>query len=268
MTFQNKVVWITGASSGIGEALVYAFSQAGARLVLSARRVDELQRVAQQTKLPDTDLLILPMDSEQSETFPALVQSVIHKFGQIDILALNAGISQRSFVKDTPTSIDRRIMEINYFGVIGLAKAVLPIFIQQQSGHFVVTSSVVGYIGTPMRSAYAASKHALHGFFDSLRAEHWRDNIRVIIVCPGYIKTNISLNAMNANGQKHNQMDENQSRGMSPETCAKRILKAIRQQKEEVYMGGKEILGIYLKRFVPRLLSRQIRNYNIEAAPK
>ncbi len=262
MTFRNKVVWITGASSGIGEALAYAFAREGTRLVLSARRLDELQRVAQQTQLPKEQVLVLPLDSEKPETFEAHVQTAVHTFGQIDLLVLNAGISQRSFVRETSLSVDRRIMEINYFGVIGLAKAVLPVFIRQQAGHFVVTSSVVGYIGTPMRSAYAASKHALHGFFDSLRAEHWRDNIHVALVCPGYIKTAISVNAMNERGEKHNQMDDNQAKGMSPDVCAQRILNAIRHSKEEVYIGGKEILGIYLKRFVPRLLSRIVRNYS------
>jgi short-subunit dehydrogenase len=263
MSFQNKVVWITGASSGIGEALAYAFAREGARLVISARRTEELQRVAQQTRLPSNQVFILPLDSEKPELFQPSVRQVVQAFGRIDILILNAGISQRSFVKDTDLSIDRRLMEINYFGVIGLTKAVLPVFLEQHSGHFVVTSSVVGYVGTPMRSAYAASKHALHGFFDSLRAEHWRDNLQVTLVCPGYIKTDISLNAVNEKGEKHNRMDANQARGMLPEVCANRITKAIRRRRQEVYIGGKEIWGIYLKRFFPKLLSRMLRNYNI-----
>ncbi|MDJ1500565.1 SDR family oxidoreductase [Cytophagaceae bacterium BD1B2-1] len=263
-TFANKVVWITGASSGIGEALVYALAQQGARLVLSARRKTELDRVAQQTQLPAAHILILPLDVEQSDTFDKATQTVIQTFGRIDVLILNAGISQRSFIKDTPLAVDRRIMEINYFGIVGLAKTVLPTFVKQQSGQFIVTSSVVGYIGTPMRSSYAASKHALHGFFDSLRAEHWKDKIKVTIVCPGYIKTAISLHAIDENGEQYNKMDTNQEKGMQPDVCARHILKAVKKNKEEVYIGGKEILGIYMKRFFPTLLSRVIRKYNIK----
>ncbi|MDJ1479051.1 SDR family oxidoreductase [Cytophagaceae bacterium YF14B1] len=263
-TFTNKVVWITGASSGIGEALVYALAQEGARLILSARRKTELDRVAQQTQLPAADILILPLDVEQSDTFDKATQTVIQTFGRIDVLILNAGISQRSFIKDTPLAVDRRIMEINYFGIVGLAKTVLPTFVKQQSGQFIVTSSVVGYIGTPMRSSYAASKHALHGFFDSLRAEHWKDKIKVTIVCPGYIKTAISLHAIDEKGEQYNKMDTNQEKGMQPAVCARHTLKAVKKNKEEVYIGGKEIFGIYMKRFFPLLLSRVIRNYNIK----
>lgn len=262
MKFKDKIVWITGASSGIGEALTHEFTRQGAKLVLSARREDELKRVARQTGLPDTQILILPLDAEKPDTFEGNVQTVVRTFGRIDLLVLNAGVSQRSLVLATDLSVDRRIMEINYFGVIGLAKRVLPVFTTQQSGHFVVTSSVVGYIGTPMRSAYAASKHALHGFFDALRAEHWRDGISVTIVCPGYIKTAISVNAMNEKGEKHNRMDNNQQQGMTAEACAATILKAVSGKKEEVYIGGREIFGIYLKRFLPKILSRVIRNYN------
>ena len=263
MKFTGKTVWITGASSGIGEALAYEFARRGARLVLSARREDELRRVGGQTNLPAAQILILPLDSENPDAFGAHVQTVLQTFGRIDLLVLNAGVSQRSLVLATDLSVDRRIMEINYFGVVSLAKRVLPVFMAQQSGHFVVTSSVVGYIGTPMRSAYAASKHALHGFFDALRAEHWRDNIHVTLVCPGYIKTAISMNAMDEKGGKFNRMDDNQQRGMTAERCAAKIVRAASKTKEEVYIGGKEILGIYLKRFFPKLLSRAIRNYNI-----
>ncbi len=267
MNFKNQVVWITGASSGIGEALTYAFAKAEARLVLSARRTDELLRVAAHTGLPKERILILPLDMEEPDTFETHVQTVMQTFKEIDVLILNAGISQRSFVRDTDLAVDRRLMEVNYFGVVGLTKKVLPIFMDQQRGQFVVTSSVVGYIGTPMRSAYAASKHALHGFFDALRAEHWHDSIAVTLVCPGYIQTAISVHALNAKGEPYRQMDHNQQRGLSAEACAATIIRAVARKKEEIYIGGKEVMGIYLKRFFPRLLSRLIRNYNIRSNP-
>ena len=244
MRFADKTVWITGASSGIGEALAYAFAREGACLVLSARRAGELNRVAQKPGLSSDRILVLPLDAEKPEAFETHVQTVLGKFGRIDVLALNAGISQRSFAQETTLAVDRRVMEVNYFGVVGLAKAVLPVFSGQRGGHFLVTSSVVGYIGTPMRSAYAASKHALHGFFDSLRAEHWRDNVRVTIACPGYIKTAISIHAVNEKGEPYNKMDDNQARGMAADTCAARMVRAVARNREEIYVGGKEILGI------------------------
>jgi short-subunit dehydrogenase len=172
----------------------------------------------------------------------------------------NGGISQRALVKNAPLALDHKVMAVNYFGAVALTKAVLPVMLQQQSGHLVVISSLVGKFGTSLRSAYAASKHALHGFFDSLRAEVWRNNIQVSIICPGYIRTNISLNALNETGGKHNRMDRNQERGLPPDRCAHLIIKAVAAGKQETVIGGREIIGVYLKRFVPGLFSRLVRH--------
>ncbi|WP_317133169.1 SDR family oxidoreductase [Adhaeribacter rhizoryzae] len=261
MNFNQQVVWITGASSGIGEALAQAFAQAGASLILSARRIEELERVKNSLPLSPAQVLVLPIDLEKPETFPELVQQVMDAFNRIDILVHNGGISQRGLVKASPLALDQKIMAVNYFGAVALTKAVLPIMLAQKSGRVVVISSLVGKFGTPMRSAYAASKHALHGFFDSLRSEVWRDNIRVTIVCPGYIRTNISINALTEKGDKHNRMDKNQEKGMAPERCATLILKAVAANKEEVVIGGKEILAVYLKRFFPGLLSWALKRF-------
>ena len=152
-------------------------------------------------------------------------------------------------------------MEVNFFGAITLTKFILPQWQKQQSGHLVVISSLVGKFGTPLRSTYAASKHALHGYFDSLRAEVWRDNIQVTLICPGYVNTPISFNALTATGEKLNQMSENQAQGISPEQCAKGIVKAIKNNKEEVYIGKIEVLAIYLKRFFPNIFSKLVRNF-------
>ena len=167
--FSGQVVWITGASSGIGEALAAAFAQGGAKLVLSARRPNELERVA--AKCGSAEVLVLPMDLAKSDGFDALAQTVLARFGRIDLVVHNGGISQRSWVKDTQMEVHRRIMEVNYFGAVALTRAVLPSMLAARRGQFVVISSVMGKVGTPLRSAYGASKHALHGFFDCLRAE-------------------------------------------------------------------------------------------------
>lgn len=258
--FFQKVIWITGASSGIGEAMALALSRRGARLILSARRADELQRVATQTGLPASDILVLPLDMTDTTSLPAHVDTVIKQFGRIDFVFQNAGITQRCAVVDTELAVYERLMNVNFFGVVALTKAVLPHMLKQGNGHFVVTSSVAGKIGTKQRSGYCASKHALHGFFDALRAETQDAGLHVTIVCPGYIRTPISLHALGADGQVHGRMDENQQQGMAPEEFAQRLVNAVTHKKEEVYIGGSETYGIYLKRFLPGLLSKILRN--------
>ncbi|CAG5068443.1 Putative oxidoreductase SadH [Dyadobacter sp. CECT 9623] len=258
--FKDKVVWITGASSGIGEALAIAFAREGAKLVLTARRKEELERVKLSTGLPDTSVLVLPMDVTDLEKAVPAAEQVIAQFGRIDIMVHNAGVSQRSYIKDTDLAVYKNLMEIDFFSTVALTKAVLPYMIKQKGGHFIVMSSVAGKIGTIMRSGYNAAKHALHGFYDSLRAEGYVDNIKVTTVCPGYIRTNISLNALNESGSKFGKMDSNQANGIPAEECARRILSAVKKDKKEIYIGGfKEVAAIYLKRFFPTLLFDQVR---------
>ncbi len=260
MDLSDSVIWITGASSGIGEALAIELARSKrVRLILSARRETELQRVATQTGLPASQLLILPIDMAEVDYFSVHVDTVKQRFGRIDYLFHNAGITQRSTVVDTDFSVYQRIMAVNFFGVVALTKAILPIMLAQGNGYFVVTSSVAGKLATKQRSGYCASKHALHGFFDALRAEVYDKGIRVTLVCPGYIQTAISVNALTASGQTHGRMDENQEKGMPADVFAKRLVRAIKKEKEEVYIGGSEIYGIYLKRFMPGLLSRIVR---------
>jgi dehydrogenase/reductase SDR family member 7B len=254
---KNKVVWITGATSGIGEALAYQFAVLGANLVLSARRIDELERVKK--ACTETSILCLPLDLEQSENFPQLAQKVQETYGKIDILINNGGISQRSETHETPLEIDRKIMEINYFGNIALTKAVLPFMIVQKSGHIVPISSLAGKFGFFMRSAYAASKHALHGFYEALRLEQEKNNIQVTIICPALIKTAISLHSLDENGKERNIMDEKQAKGMPADVCAKKIIEAIQKNKKEVLIGNGEQFIVVIKRFFPALFYRIIR---------
>jgi short-subunit dehydrogenase len=256
----KKVIWITGASSGIGEATVYEFAKKGYRLVISARRTEELERVKNQTGLKNEDVFILPMDVEQTNKFDELTQQVIDRFGQIDLLYNNAGVSQRSFVTETDLSVYERIIRIDLLSVIALTKAVLPHMIARKSGHIAVTSSVAGKVATPGRSGYAAAKFGLHGFFDALRAEVHKHNIAVTLICPGYIRTEISKNALSSDGSKYGVMDQNQEKGMPVEKCASKIYQAIEQKKSEVYIGGREIAGVYLKRFFPQILEKIVRN--------
>jgi short-subunit dehydrogenase len=259
-SFQNKVVWITGASSGIGEAIAMAFAREGAFLVLTARREQELKRVKNQTGLPDNSVLVLPMDVTDFGKAKEATARIIHQFGRIDIMVHNAGVSQRSYVKDTDLEVYKQLMDVDFFSTVAITKAVLPHMLRQQEGHFIVISSVSGKIGTIMRSGYSAAKHALLGFYDALRAEHYQDNIKVTTACPGYIKTGVSVNALNEHGQKYGKMDNNQEMGMTAELCAQKILNAVKKDKKEIYIGGlKEVAAIYLKRFFPALLFDQVR---------
>ena len=259
MRFREKIVWITGASSGIGEALSYAFSSEGARLVLSARRADELERVRANCAGGKDAHLVLPLDLTRFDELPGKAQEALAHFNRVDILVNNGGVSQRSLAKDTAFEVDQALININYLGTVRLTKAVLPSMLERKSGHIVVISSLVGHVGTPLRSAYAASKHALHGFFNSLRAEVWRENVKVTIVCPGYIRTDVSINAFAGDGSKFNKMDRNQEQGMKPEECAARILDAVAREKEEILIGGEEKRAVWLKRFWPSRLSKMVR---------
>lgn len=262
MALHNKVIWITGASSGIGEALARAFSQQGVRLVLSARRRDELERVRAGLSDPEQHL-VLPLDLTDSDSFAAATQTVIDQCQRIDILVNNGGISQRSRIIDTDLAVDRRVMEVNYFGAIGLTKAVLPAMRQAGGGQVVVISSLVGELPTPMRSAYCASKHALHGWFEALRAEEHDKGIRVLMVMPGFIRTNVSINAITADGSAHGAMDDHQAAGLDVDVCAGRIVRAVQRGREQVIIGGREVAGIWLKRFFPSLYRKVIRRIKV-----
>lgn len=263
MQFKDNIVWITGASSGIGEALAYGFNREGAKLILSARRKDELERVAAACKDTDDRVFILPLDLSKPDTFAGAAQKAQAYYGGIDMLINNGGVSQRATAIESTMDSLRQIMEINVFGTIGLTKAVLPYMVEQKSGHIVVISSVMGKIGTKFRSGYAASKHALHGWFDCLRQEMYEHTIDVTMVCPGYVKTNITKNAITADGTSFGKMGDAHSAAMTTERFTKILLPKIARKKEEVYIGGKEVLTVYLKRFFPRLLNRILRNVKV-----
>lgn len=263
MYFSDKIIWITGASSGIGKALAIELANQNAKLILSSRKKADLELVKNACKNPE-NVKIITLDLEDYTNLQAKADEAISSFGRVDILVNNGGISQRSLVKDTNINVDKRIMDINYLGTVGLTKAILPHFIKNKNGQFVITTSIVGKIGTPLRSSYAASKHALHGFFDSLRAEHHKDNIAVTLVCPGFVNTNVSKNALTGDGSPQQKLDTATANGIQPERFAKLMTKAMQKKKEEVYIGGaKEKLAVYVKRFFPKVLSVMIRKLSV-----
>ena len=263
MDFANKVIWITGASSRIGEALSCEFSRRGAKLILSSRNETELERVKNSCSGNRSDIAILPLDLSDLENAVKKSIRAVSCFGHIDILVNNGGISQRSLAQDTTLAVDREIMTINYFGQIELTKAVLPHMLERGSGHIVVVSSIMGRMATPLRSAYCASKHALHGFFDALRAEVWRKNIKVTLALPASIRTSISQNALTGNGSRHEKLDAQQAGGLGADDCAAQIVKAVEKAKEEVLIGPPVKYVLFARTLLPRLYSWGIRRARV-----
>jgi len=263
MNFKNKTIWITGASSGIGKAFAIAFSNYDANLILSARSEKKLFEVKEKCKYPEK-VEVLTLDLADHDTFNTKVELALGFFNGIDILINNGGISQRSLAIDTQLSVDHRIFNVNYFGTIALTKALLPHFISKKSGQIVVISSVMGKFGTPLRTAYSGSKHALHGFFDSLRAEIHDKNVKVTIICPGYVNTEVSNNALTADGSKYNINDKGNANGMAPSVFANKALKVIYKQKQEAVIAGfKESAAAYVKRISPGILSKIVQKVSV-----
>jgi len=262
MYFKDKVVWVTGASSGIGRATAVALSKEGANLIISGRHATNLLNTKELCQNSD-NVHIIPFDLAKYADFSHVVFQAIATFGAIDILINNGGISQRSLAEETAIKVDEQIIKVNYLGTVALTKALLPHFIERCAGRFVVVTSVTGKIGTPLRSTYAASKHALHGFFDSLRAEVYKYNIKVTLICPGFVQTNVSKNALTGTGDPQNIMDKGIKNGITPEYLAKKMLKAIRKDRQEKAIGNKEIYGILIKRFFPKLAAVLIRKIDV-----
>lgn len=259
MVIKRKTIWVTGASSGIGEACAYLYARQGVNLILTATRAEKLAEVQQECIRLGAQCAVLPFDLSNLKHIDELTDNAIAAFGKIDIAFLNAGISQRSKILETDDKVDEKIMAVNFFAPVKISKRLLPEMINQGGGTIAVTTSISGKFGFPLRSAYASSKFALYGFFETLQAEYWDQNIRVVMVCPGRVRTNISYNALEADGKKHGQMDEGQDSGISSEKAAKKIVKAIEKQKPEVLVGGKELLMVHIKRFCPGLARKMVR---------
>lgn len=255
-----STIWITGASSGIGEATAYRYAARGCRLILTSTTRLKLEAVADRCRaIGAEEVRILPYDLCEPDGIKLLSREAWDAFGGIDILFCNAGISQRTGVEDTPMPMVRKIMEVNFFAPVALAEAVLPMMISNGGGRIAVTTSIAGHFGFPLRCAYSASKHALNGFFETLRAENHDKGISVTLVCPGRVRTNISVNALDKGGQKHGVLDPGQEGGISADKAAKIIVRAIDKRKNEVLVGGKELIMVYIKRFFPSLCTRLSR---------
>lgn len=264
MNYQGKTVWITGASSGIGEAFAHKLYNLGANLILSSRREEALIKVKNELGSDSSRVKVLPLDLTKPETFPDKTNEALEAFGQIDVLMNNGGVSQRSTVLETDLGVYRKLMEINYFGAVGLTKEILPHMVERKSGHIIVTSSVAGKIGTKFRSGYSGSKHAVQGFFNSLRQEMYEHNVAVTLLCPGFIKTDISKKALTADGTEFGKMGDAHKKAMTAVQMVEKVMPKIAAQREEIYVTGfKERLAIWLQRISPILLNKILKNQKV-----
>lgn len=258
-TFQNKVIWITGASSGIGRALAVELAQRfKIKLILSSRSKSALEQLSEELPLAKADIFIQPLDLSDNANFENYTSRLITHFGNIDIVIHCGGISQRANFHKLKDEYFRQIMEVNFFGTVALTRAILPFMLERKQGDFIAISSVQGKFGIPERTAYAASKHALQGFFDSLRAEYNKDGIGVLLVCPGYVKTNLSINAVTANGIPQGKKENRQA--ISAKKCAEIIINGYQKGKLEIYPSGiKEKVAVWLKRLFPKQLASIVK---------
>jgi len=258
MKLDKKIVWITGASNGIGKQLALDLARKQCRLILSSRNREKLELTKNDCLNHTSDAEVLPLDLSDLDSLKTVTQKAISIFGKIDVLINCGGISQRSLIIETDILVDKKIMDVDYLGTIGLSKALLPHFIENKGGLYIVISSVMGMYSSPFRSAYCGAKHALHGFFDALRMEHEKDGIRVTIICPGFVNTDVTRNALTGDGTRLGQQDKKTEDGLRVEDFSKKMLRVVEKGRFEAYIGGKEALAVYIKRFFPRLLHRVV----------
>jgi short-subunit dehydrogenase len=258
----NQIIWITGASSGIGAELARQYSKQGKLLILSSRRDTELKAVRNSCAYPE-NIKILPLDLKDFDLMEKHVKKATTFFGSIDLLINNGGVSQRSLIAETNFNVYQELININYLGTVALTKALLPHFIERKKGHFAVVTSVMGKFGSPFRSGYCGAKHALHGFFDVLRMEHQKDNVDVTLICPGFVQTQVTVNALTGTGERLNHDDPGTQNGLEVAYFCRKMIRAIQTKKWEVSFGKKEKLGVFVKRFSQKLLHAIVIRSNV-----
>lgn len=262
--YKDLTIWITGASSGIGEAMSMAFAKRGATIILSGRDKEKLASVKKRCKNSKKHIVI-PFDISDAAQAKDAYDSAIAQAGSINWLINNAGVSQRSLIMETDEAVERQIMEIDYFAQTRLTRLVLPEMIAQGGGKIVMISSVAGLLGTQYRGAYGAAKAAIHMWANSLRAELHADGIEVSTIFPGFIQTNISINALTGDGSSQGTMDEATGKGLSATAFAKQVIRALSKDEEYIIVAGnKEKLATRVNRLSPPKLYKLIRESQVK----
>jgi len=252
----NKISIITGASSGIGKALSYELAKQGYSIVLVARRKEKLEEISKDLLVKfNTDCLVVNADVSKEEDCKFFIDKTIDKFGQIDILINNAGISQRSMFADLQLDVIKKVMDVNYWGAVYTTKYALP-HIVSSKGSIVTVTSISGMSPLPARTGYCSSKYALHGFMDSLRIEHLKTGVHIMIAAPGYVESEVREHALLGDGSEQGKSPRNEKNMLSAEYVAKQIVKGIRKRKRTLLIGTKGIIAVGLARFTPKFMDR------------
>ena len=257
---KNKVVIITGASSGIGEACTLAFANKGAKLVIAARNIDKLNKVADKINQIGVEVLALKCDVSINEDCKNLIAQTISKFGKIDILINNAGISMRAIFNDMELDVLEKVMAINFYGTVYCTKYALP-HILKAKGSVVGVSSIAGYVGLPARTAYSASKYAMQGFLDALRTENLKKDLHVMVACPGFTASNIRNTALAADGSAQGETPREEAKMMTAEQVANHIVKGVEKKKRTLVLTSQGKMVVFLSKFFPRFVEKQVFNH-------
>lgn len=255
----QQIVLITGASSGIGKALAFAFGREGARLALCARSASSLDIVRQELTQAGIDVLAVPADVSVEADVKNLIDKTVAHYGRIDILINNAGISMRSMLIDTDPAVIEKVMAINFMGTVYATRYALP-YIVQAKGSIVGISSIAGYRGLPVRAGYSASKFAMNGFLEAVRTELLNTGVHVLTACPGFTASNIRFAALNATGEATGETMRDEAGMMTAEACADHILKAVRSRKRELILTGQGKLTVFLNKWLPSLMDKLVYN--------
>lgn len=263
MNPKNRNVWVTGASSGIGKAMAVEMAKNGANVLVSARRLERLEETAAQCRTYGGKVDVLPFDLADTAGLRGVAAEARARFGEVDMLLNIGGVGQRGLALDTELSVARKILDVDFWGAVELTRAVVPGMLERGSGQIVALSGVLGKFGAPRRSFYSASKHAMHGWFESLREELLDTGVEITLLVPGWVRTEISEHALEADGALHGDMDAGQAGGISPEECARRAMPAIVKGRAEQLIGGIECGGVYLNRLWPGLFKRFLRKRGI-----
>ncbi len=256
---RDKVVLVTGASSGIGKATALRFAKAGAKLVIAARSVDKLKAVADEISALGTEVITVQADVAVEADCQKLIQDAIDKFGRLDVLVNNAGISMRAILEDLGLSVLKKVMDVNFWGTVYCTKFALPHLLKQK-GSIVGVSSIAGYVGLPARTGYSASKFAMHGFLESVRTENLGNDLHVLIACPGFTASNIRKKALSADGGAQGESPREETKMMTAEEVADHIFKATKKRKQKLVLTAEGKAAVFLSKFFPKLIQKMVYN--------
>ena len=260
MTFTDKVVIITGASSGIGYALVYEFAARGAKIVMGARTAEKLEQIAADLEEKGVQAIYEAADVTKEEDCKRLIAAAVNRYNRIDVLICNAGISMRALFDDVDLNVLRQLMEVNFWGAVYCTKYALP-YIQASKGSIVGVSSVAGFHGLPGRTGYSASKYALHGFLETIRIENLKKGVHVMIAAPGFTASNVRFSALTADGSSQGESPRDEGKMMSAAEVAHRIAQGIKHRKRTLLMEFQGRATAFIKKFAPCLLDKLFYNH-------